>query len=68
MRFYKMVSNNYLLSVGTGLMGEEITESEYNKILAIIRSKPIPESGFDYRLTNSLEWERYELSPMEVIL
>ena len=61
MRFYKIVSGQYLLSVGVGLVGTEITEAEYNDIITVIRNKPIPEDGFEYRLTSSLEWELYEL-------
>lgn len=43
---------------------EEITELEYNNILELIKSKPIAPQGFEYRLTDSLEWELYEL-PIE---
>lgn len=45
--------------------GREITETEYDKILEIIRSKPNAPDGFGYRLTDSLEWELYELPPAE---
>ena len=65
MRFYKMVSNKYLLSVGVGLVGEEITETEYNDIMEIIRNKPIAPDGFCYRLMDSLEWELYELPALD---
>lgn len=41
--------------------GTEITETEYNNILAIIRNKPTAPTGFSYRLTDDLEWELYEL-------
>ena len=43
----------------------EITESEYNNILAIIRSKPTAPEGYDYCLSDSLEWELYELPVVE---
>ncbi len=39
----------------------EITEAEYNHILGILRNKPTAPSGYDYRLTEELEWELYEL-------
>lgn len=45
--------------------GEEITEAEYNNILEIIKNKPIAPEGYDYRLTVDLQWELYELSPVE---
>ena len=66
MRYYKMISDGYILSVGIGLSGEEITESEYNTILEIIRNKPAAQDGYDYKLTNSLEWELYEMPQIEV--
>lgn len=44
--------------------GKEITESEYNHILSIIRNKPTAPDGYGYRLTDGLEWELYEL-PVE---
>ncbi len=44
--------------------GEEITETEYNEILSILRNRPTAPEGYGYRLTESLEWELYEL-PVE---
>lgn len=41
--------------------GKEITESEYNSILETIRNRPAAPDGYTYRLTESLEWELYEL-------
>lgn len=55
MRYYRLDKDGYLLSIGTGNSGVEITEAEYNHILEIIRNKP---KG-DYILTSSLEWETY---------
>ena len=65
MRYYKMISDGYLLSAGIGTIGEEITESEYNTILEIICSKPAAPDGYDYKLTDCLEWELYEMPRME---
>lgn len=45
--------------------GSEITESEYNIIFEIIKNKPLPPDGYDYRLTDELEWELYELPIVE---
>lgn len=39
MRYYADYYNNSLLSVGIGNCGYEITESEYNRLLAEIREK-----------------------------
>lgn len=55
MRHYRVDKDGYLLSIGTGNGGVEITEAEYNHILEVIRNKP---EG-DYILTSSLEWEAY---------
>ena len=39
MRYYADYYNNNLLSVGIGNCGSEITESEYNTLLSMIREK-----------------------------
>lgn len=64
MRFYKHIIGDYLIGVGNGSGGEEITEAEYNSLLDVIRNKPSAESGFDYRLKADLTWELYELPPV----
>ena len=66
MRFYKIINNGYLVAIGNGSGGTEITESEYNNLLEIIHNKPTAESGFDYRLKADLTWEMYELPPMPI--
>lgn len=65
MRFWKRTIDNYIAAVGIGNLGEEITESEYNDILAVIHSNPIAADGFGYRLKEDLTWELYELSLVE---
>lgn len=65
MRFYKQLSAGYILALGTGLGGEEITESEYNEILSAIRTKPPRTDTTDYRLLEDLTWEEYELPKPE---
>ena len=62
MRFYKQTSNNYIIAVGTGAGGTEITEAEYNAILAIIQNRPNAD-GKGYRLKTDLTWEEYDLPP-----
>lgn len=66
MRFYKIISGGYIVGIGNGSGFTEISETEYNELLAIIQSKPTAPTGFGYRLTTSLEWEQYELPPVEV--
>lgn len=65
MRYYKNIADGYLVAVGNGNGGIEITEAGYNNLLEIIRNKPTAESGYDYRLKADLTWERYELPTLE---
>ena len=46
--------------------GAEITEEKYNEILEIIKNKPVPPEGYDYKLNDALEWEAYEVVNEEV--
>lgn len=39
MRYYRLIENSRLLAIGTGYGGTEITETEYNELLAEIRAK-----------------------------
>lgn len=45
--------------------GEEITGEKYDEILNMIRNKPTAPDGYEYRLTNDLEWELYEFPAEE---
>lgn len=60
MRYYKMIIDSYLVAVGSGSGGTEITEAEYAELLNIIRSKPVATEGYDYRLKADLTWDVYE--------
>ena len=62
MRYYKQLSDNYILAIGTGPGGTEITETEYNSILSAIQSRPTSETQ-GYRLRADLTWEAYDLPP-----
>lgn len=67
MRFYKIVSGGYLLSVGTsGYGGIEITQEEYDGLLKIIKTAPTAPVGYAYRLTESLEWELIEVETPDI--
>lgn len=39
MRYYKLIEDNRLIAIGTGPGGTEITETEYNDLLTMIRDK-----------------------------
>ena len=66
MRYYKTIIDGYLVSVGAGTGGTEITESEYNELLSIIHNRPTPSTGFDYKLkADTLTWKLVELPPID---
>lgn len=60
MRFYKDIQDGFIAAIGTGGGGVEITETEYNSILAVIQSKPARTDTTDYHLRQDLTWEEYE--------
>lgn len=62
MRYYKILQDGYILSIGKGAGGEDLTESEYTQILDSIRNKPTAPDGYGYRLKSDLTWERLKLS------
>lgn len=63
--FYKYINDNFIIGVGTGAGGEEITEQEYNAILEKINSRPEAPEGHSYRLTTAMEWELCETPKIE---
>lgn len=63
MRHWKQIENGYFVSVGTGGMGDEIPEAEYNAILSVIHDKPPRTDTTDYRLREDLTWEAYPIDP-----
>lgn len=65
MGFYKIVENGYIVLVGVNCGGVEITEQEYIEIMQVIHNKPEVPEGYDYRLTENLEWELFELPTFE---
>lgn len=64
MRYFVVIEGSYIIGVGKGERGEQITEQRYNDILAAIRAKPDVQGTTDYRLKTDLTWEAYELPPM----
>lgn len=64
--FYKYINDKYIVGVGTGSGGEEITEQEYNGILDKINNCPEAPEGYYYRLTTAMEWELAEIPKIEL--
>lgn len=60
MRYYKQINDSCIIAIGTGGGGTEITEQEYNAIMAIIQQKPQRTETTDYRLKTDFTWEQYE--------
>ena len=60
--YFKKLQNNYILAIGTGAGGTEITKAEYDEIMAIIQNRPAA-GGKGYRLKTDLTWEEYDLPP-----
>lgn len=65
MRYYKQILDDYILAIGKGYGGDEISEAEYNEIMSVIRSCP-NEAGKGYRLRTDLTWEEHDLPPVVV--
>lgn len=62
MRYYIQKDEDYIYGIGTGDSGEEITETEYNDLMTMIRNRPVRE-GYGYKLKTNLTWEEYVLPP-----
>lgn len=60
---FKTTDNGYILGIGKGNMGTEITGEEYNEIIAKLSEKPQSTETIDYRLKEDLMWESYEVEP-----
>lgn len=63
--FYKYINDKYIIGVGTGAGGEEISEQKYNAILDKINNRPEAPEGYSYRLTTAMEWELCEIPKIE---
>lgn len=61
MRHYKLIDGGYILAIGEGNGGEEITREEYETILAAIHALPEAPAGKGYRLKTDLTAEEYDL-------
>ena len=57
MKYYKNMADGYIQSISQDKGQTEITETEYNAILSVLANRPLG----NYRLTESLEWEEFEV-------
>ena len=67
MRYYKHIENGYILAIGTGGNGTEITETEYNEIMSVIQNKPAKTETTDHHLREDLTWEVFEVEPVDPV-
>lgn len=57
--------NGYIICVGDGAGGTEISEERYNDIISAFNSKPQSTETTGYRLKADLTWEAYEIPEPE---
>ena len=55
------IENGYIVSV----IKEGKVDKEYDAIVELINARPIPEDGYEYRLTENMKWELHELPPAD---
>jgi hypothetical protein len=65
MKYYKSTEDDYIALIGTDIGGEEISQEEYENILATIHNRPIAEPGYTYKLRTDLTWELCEVPVVE---
>ena len=60
MRYYKVLHDGCISCIGTVETDHEITgeisESEYNGLMELTRSRPEAPDGYKYRLSQDLAW------------
>jgi hypothetical protein len=63
--YYKIITDGYIMVVGTGNGGISITKEEYDFLISHIHNRPEAPEGYGYRLKEDLRWELYELPVVE---
>lgn len=66
MKFFINFDGDYIFSIGQCVGDEEITQEEYENILAVISNCPKAYHGFTYKLRKDLTWELVE-APVEPV-
>ena len=56
-----LINNGYIIAVGENVSGEEISQQQYDGIMAALSNMPEREAGYGYRLKTNLIWEKYEI-------
>lgn len=64
-KYYKNIEDGYITAIGTGYGDVAIEQEEYENILSIIRNRPTPAEGYDYKLKTDLTWELVEAPVVE---
>ena len=67
MRHYLLLDGDYIFAIGIGYGGEEISEEEYNAIVAHLETRPDAEEGHRVQLKHDLSWEQVLLKEGEVV-
>lgn len=67
MKYYRNISNGYIVSVSTGAGQIEISENEYNEILNVINNVPTAPQGYEHKLKEDLTWELCEMPAINEI-
>lgn len=62
--YFKRTEGDYIALIGIGNDAEEISQEEYETILAVINSRPNAEPGYTYKLRTDLTWELCEVPPV----
>lgn len=63
MRYFEVSEDGYVLCIGTGLGGTEVTEERYNAVLSVLQNRPQETEIIGYRLKTDLTWDSYEKEP-----
>lgn len=61
--YQKNVENGYIISITAGADRGNITDAEYQQILALLHNAPTAPDGYTYLLREDLSWELVELPP-----
>ena len=61
MEYKIVITDGYILGVGEVPNGGNISKAEFDRMTDIINQKPTAPEGYDYKLTEGLEWELFEV-------